>query len=52
MEARQSIDPETELPMTPALILNVILATVVLVAIVGLLGHSIHADRAAVHADA
>jgi FtsZ-interacting cell division protein ZipA len=37
--------------MTPALILNVVLAVVVLVAIVGLLVHSIHADRAA-HAGA
>jgi hypothetical protein len=38
--------------MTPALIVNVILAALVLVAVVGLLVHSIHADRAAVHADA
>jgi len=33
--------------MTPAPILNVILAAAVLVAIVGLLAHSIHADRVA-----
>jgi hypothetical protein len=34
--------------MTPALILNVILGAVVLVAIVGLLAHSIRLDRIAV----
>jgi len=31
--------------MTPAVIVNVVLAAVVLVAIVGLLAHSIGADR-------
>jgi hypothetical protein len=38
--------------MTPALILNVILAASVLVAIFGLLAPSIHADRAAARASA
>jgi hypothetical protein len=38
--------------MTPALIINVILAAVVLAAVVGLLAHSIHAERGAAPADA
>jgi hypothetical protein len=36
--------------MTPALILNLALAVAVLPAVVGLLAHSIHADRAAARA--
>jgi len=38
--------------MNPALILNAALAVVIVVAVLGLLAHSIRADRAAVRAGA